>query len=594
MFVNRNGGRPIEGSKSALLIDMIKVAYFSMEVALEPDIPTYSGGLGILSGDTLRSAADISLPIVGITMLYSGGYFYQLITQEGNQVEKPIRWDFLDSFEDTKKIVRVPLQEKEIAIKAWRYIIHGVNGHEVPVLLLDTNLPENEPWQRNLTSALYDAHKFNRVSQEIILGMGGIKLLDALGYDSIETYHMNEGHSAFLTIELLKRYKTVEALKQHCVFTTHTPVEAGHERFDQEVMTNTFRGRIPAEITALAGTSQFNMTLLALNASRYTNGVSQKHGQVSAKMFPGHNVDAITNGIHANTWVSRYMKKVFDEVLGVKWRLDPSVFVNILKASPYEIWQAHAKAKVDLFDYERSHSNVHLKDDLLTIGYARRAAEYKRPLMVLTDIERLAKLAKGKVQFVFAGKSHPADNIGKGMIRRIHEISNQLWDSYEIRSTFLENYDWDLGKMMTSGVDVWLNNPRRYNEASGTSGMKAALNGVLNCSTLDGWWIEGYALDPLAGWAIGPGLDDPKAESLPDSADAADLYRLLEDEIIPLWRKNRKDWMDRMVHAVRLAAFFNTNRMMEEYADKAYNLTRGDLWVQKPAGSKSGKAGKKS
>jgi len=214
----------------------------------------------VLSGDTLRSAADLSLPVVGITMLYSGGYFYQLITQDGNQVEKPIRWDFLDSFEDTKKVVRVPLQDKDIAIKAWRYIVHGVTGHEVPVLLLDTNLPENEPWQRKLTSALYDAHKFNRVSQEIILGMGGIQLLDALGYGGIETYHMNEGHSAFLTIELLKRYKTVEALKQHCVFTTHTPVEAGHERFDEEVMTNTFRGRIPAEISALAARARASST----------------------------------------------------------------------------------------------------------------------------------------------------------------------------------------------------------------------------------------------------------------------------------------------------------------------------------------------
>ncbi len=565
-----------------------------MEIALEPDIPTYSGGLGVLSGDTLRSAADISLPVVGITMLYSGGYFYQLLTQEGNQIEKPIRWDFLDSFEDTKKVVRVPLQDKEIAIKAWRYIVHGVTGHQVPVLLLDTNLPENEPWQRDLTSKLYDAHKFNRVSQEIILGMGGIKLLDALGYNGIETYHMNEGHSAFLTIELLKRYKTVEALKQHCVFTTHTPVEAGHERFNQEDMTNTFRGRIPVEIAALAGKGQFNMTLLALNASRYTNGVSQKHGQVSAKMFPGYNVDAITNGIHVNTWVSRYMKKVFDEALGVNWRLDPSVLENMLKSNAYDVWQAHVKAKADLFDYERSHSNVHLKNDLLTIGYARRAAEYKRPLMVLTDLERLGKLAKGKVQFVFAGKSHPADNIGKGMIRQIHELSNQLWDSYEVRSTFLENYDWDLGKMMTSGVDVWLNNPRRYNEASGTSGMKAALNGVLNFSVLDGWWIEGFKMDPLAGWAIGPGTDDPDAEKKNDASDAEDLYMKLEDEIVPLWRKNQPKWMERMLHAIRLASFFNTNRMMEEYADKAYHLVRGDLWMPKPADTKVVKTGKKN
>ncbi|MBN2152292.1 MAG: alpha-glucan family phosphorylase, partial [Candidatus Lokiarchaeota archaeon] len=402
-------------------------------------------------------------------------------------------------------------------------------------------------------------------------------------------YHMNEGHSAFLMIELLKRYKTIDALKQHCVFTTHTPVEAGHERFDRDVIDNVFRGRIPAEIEAMASKAQFNMTLLALNGSRYTNGVSQKHGLVSAKMFPGHDVGAITNGIHVNTWVSPHMETVFDDLLGIKWRFDPSVLENILKVNTYHIRQAHEKAKHELFDYERSHSSVHLKDHMLTIGYARRITEYKRPLLLFTDLERLAKLARGKVQFLFAGKSHPADSNAKVMIRRIQELSDQLWNSYGVRSAFLENYDWDLAKMMVSGCDVWMNNPRRYNEASGTSGMKAALNGVLNCSVLDGWWIEGYKMDPLAGWAIGPGTDDPKAESLPDSSDADALYRLLEDEIVPLWLKNGPEWLNRMVHAIRLASFFNTNRMMEEYADKAYQLTRGNLWTPKPAGDKAGK-----
>lgn len=567
------------GPRGVSLITMHRIAYYSMEIALEPDIPTYSGGLGVLSGDTLRSAADLSLPVVGVTLIYSGGYFYQLITQEGNQIEKPVRWDFLDSFEDMKKVIHVPLQDKKIAIKAWRYIVHGVTGHEVPVLLLDTDLPENEPWQRKLTHALYDAHPFNRISQEIILGIGGTRMLDVLGYDGIATYHMNEGHSAFLTMELLEKHKSIDEIKKRCAFTTHTPVEAGHERFDYTLVKDVFRGGIPAEIASMAGQDKLNMTKLALNASRYTNGVSQKHGLVSGGMFPGHEIDGITNGIHVNTWVSDHMAKVFDETIGVKWRFSPGVLGCIDGVNVFDLQRAHEKAKLDLLDYQKSHSWVHMKRDRLTIGFARRVTEYKRPLLVFSDLERLARVAKGKVQFLFCGKSHPADGNAKKMIRQIHEISERLWESYGIRSAFLENYDWDLGKLMTSGCDVWLNNPRRYNEASGTSGMKATLNGVLNFSTLDGWWLEGYKMDPKAGWAIGPGPEHPKAETLPDSADADDLYRVLEDEIVPLWRKNRADWLDRMVHAIKLAAFFNTNRMMEEYAGKAYNLAKTDLWA---------------
>lgn len=550
-----------------------------MEIALEPDIPTYSGGLGMLSGDSLRSAADISLPIVGITLIYSGGYFYQLLSHEGTQIEKSVCWDFLDSFEDTNKVVRVKVQDKEIAVKAWRYVIHGVTGHEIPVILLDTDLPENESWQRKLTHALYDAHPFNRISQEIILGIGGVKILDALGYDTIDLYHMNEGHSAFLTIELLKKYKTIENLKQHCIFTTHTPVEAGHERFNWGLVNDVFRGKLPNEISAIAGKERFNMTKLALNASRYTNAVSQKHGQVSTKMFPGYQIDTITNGIHVNTWTSNHMAKVFDDSLGVKWRFDPTILESIELINPFEIQRAHEKAKLDLLDYQKSHAWVHLRKDLLTVAFARRITEYKRPLLIFTDLERLGKIAKGKVQFLFAGKSHPADHNAKQMIKRIHELSEQLWNSYEVRSAFLENYDWDLAKLMVSGSDVWLNNPRRYNEASGTSGMKAALNGVLNCSTLDGWWLEGYRRDPLAGWAIGPGPEDPHSETLPDTADADSLYHLLEDEIIPIFRKNRKEWLNRMVRAIQLASFFNTTRMMEEYARKAFQFTRGSHWI---------------
>jgi starch phosphorylase len=404
-------------------------------------------------------------------------------------------------------------------------------------------------------------------------------ILQKLGYTNLDTYHLNEGHSAFLVFELLKKYKTIGEVKKHCVFTTHTPVEAGHERFDYDVVKDIFRDRLPEIVYSLAGKENLNMTKLALNSSRYINGVSRKHGEVSAMMFPGYQVKSITNGIHVNTWVSKHLEPVFDSSFGTRWRFDPACLEGAIEINEHDIWHAHDLAKTELLDYERSHSSVHMDKDVLTISYARRMTAYKRPMLIFTDLERLAKIARGKIQFIFAGKSHPADMNAKAMIKHLHEYSDTLWDSYRIKFAYLSNYDMDLDKMLTTGSDVWLNNPRRYNEASGTSGMKAALNGVLNFSTLDGWWIEGYEQDPLSGWAIGPGPSVPDADKLPDSADADALYKVLEDEILPIWRKNINDWKVRMKHAVRLAAYFNTNRMVEEYAVNAFRLKRIIPWT---------------
>ncbi|MBD3188854.1 alpha-glucan family phosphorylase [Candidatus Bathyarchaeota archaeon] len=556
-----------------------KVAYFSMEIALESDIPTYSGGLGVLAGDTIRSAADLGVPMVAVTLTYSGGYFYQMIAPDGRQVERPLRWTFSVDFKKLDKKVKMKLQDKELFIGAWQYDVRGRSGHSIPVILLDSDIEENEnePWMQQLTGALYDASPFQRVVQEMILGVCGCRMLKELGYMP-DTYHLNEGHAAFIVFELLEKLGSIDAVKKKCSFTTHTPVRAGHDKFGYDLIRDVFRDRLPDSYMDLAGKEECNMTLLALNGSRYCNGVAKKHGEISRRMFPGYEIDHITNGIHMSFWLSPYMHLLFDEDLGSAWHYNYNSLNGALNLNSNHVWRAHMKAKLDLLDYQKSHSPVLLDEKLLTIGFARRVAEYKRMLLIFSDLERLAKIAKGKVQFISAGKAHPADHQSKGMIKNIHDFSDYLWNSYRIGLCWLSNYDMDLAKLMTTGVDVWLNTPRRYREASGTSGMKAALNGVLNFSILDGWWIEGYEMDPMAGWAIGPGPDDPDAENKSDKDDAEDLYVKLEDEIVPIWRKNQTEWRERMKHAIKLISFFNTHRMVEEYAKKAYLLERQPLW----------------
>jgi len=556
-----------------------EIAYFSMEIALESSFPIYSGGLGILAGDALRSAADMGLPMVGVTLTYKSGYFYQRIGPNGSQIEKEMEWAFSDDFEKINERVVFELQDKMIKVEAWKYEIIGRNGHVIPVILLDTDLRDNEQWQRKLTDILYDANPFQRISQEIILGICGYRMLEKLGYNNIKKFHLNEGHAAFLIFELLKKYKTLEEVKKHCVFTTHTPVRAGLEEFDYKLVNDVFRDRLPENIREFGGKNDLNMTILALNASGSTNAVSKKHSEVSSKMFPDYEIKSITNGVHVGYWLSPSMRNFLNDELKRGWHYDLNLFNNALNLDSYELWRAHKKAKDKLIEYENSHSWILFEKDLLTIGFGRRIAEYKRPLLIFTDIERLAKLIKEKAQIIFAGKAHPADILSKSYIEKINEQSEYLWNSYGIGVVFLENYEISLAKLLVSGVDLWLNNPRRYLEASGTSGMKAAINAVLNFSTLDGWWIEGYYLsEKKAGWAIGPEPDDPKAEKLDDSVDAEDLYDKLENEIIPLFYNNKSEWQTRMKYAVKLGAYFNTNRMMEEYALKSYKLEKQPIW----------------
>ncbi|GAB4321732.1 MAG: alpha-glucan family phosphorylase [Promethearchaeota archaeon] len=554
------------------------LAYLSMEIALASDIPTYSGGLGVLAGDTLRSMADLEIPAVAVTLSYSTGYFYQLIDKDGHQNEREIWWEFSSEFEKEPVTIKVPLKGGNIRVGAWRYDVVGQTGHVVPVYLLDSDVEGNEPWQRQVTHVLYDATPFQRLVQEIILGMGGVELLERLGYVNVRTYHVNEGHAALLAISLLDKFDgDLEEVRKRLVFTTHTPVEAGHDKYSRHDLQEALGRQLPGEWLSLGGEGDFNLTLLALNASRWANAVSQKHRDTASKMFPRHQLDAVTNGVHVPYWTCEPIANLFDRFLP-GWRMKPSVLAKATDLDSEDLWRAHQKAKLALLDYEKSHSWVLLDKKLLTIGFARRVTHYKRPLLVFQDLERLARICRKKVQLIFAGKAHPKDAEGKRAIKKLNDFSDYLWNSYRVRVAFLENYDVDLAKLMVSGVDLWLNNPIRYLEASGTSGMKAALNGVLNLSILDGWWIEGHEFEPLAGWAVGPRPDDPDAEVVNWNREAGDIYEVLENEAIPIFFHNWQKWADRMKHAIRLGAYFNTHRMVEEYAMRAWKLEKQPRW----------------
>ncbi len=558
-----------------------KVAYISMEIAVDSNIPTYSGGLGVLSGDTVRSAADLELPMVGLCLCYSSGYFYQFFNEHGEQKEKEIEWNFFYEFEKIEEPITIKIEDKEVLISAWLYRVIGQSGHILPIYLLTTDVEGNEDWMKKMTGSLYDStSRWNRIVQEMILGIGGVKLLNSQGYNNIETYHLNEGHGSFSIVELYDMLNgDLDKVRDKVVFTTHTPVPAGHDRFDQDLVKKVFENRMPSEISKIAeDNGQFNMTYLGMGLSRYRNGVAKKHGDISRKMFPQYEVDSITNGIHLGYWVSRPFRQIFDKKWP-NWKANPSILQNAIELDDLDIFDAHIENKFNLISYQKGHSWNLLDEERITIGFARRFATYKRATLIFKDIDRLGNICKDKIQFIFAGKAHPEDAMGKEYIKEIYKSGEYLYDNYGVKVVMMENYNMDLSHMLVSGCDIWLNTPERYREASGTSGMKAALNGVLNFSIQDGWWLEGYHKNSMAGWAIGPddsNLNDPGVSNDWD-IDSKAIYEILENEIIPTYL-NHEEWLFRSKNAIALTAFFNTNRMMKEYAKKAYNLRKQKPW----------------
>ncbi|MGO8758081.1 MAG: alpha-glucan family phosphorylase [Terracidiphilus sp.] len=550
------------------------VAYFSMEIAIEPAMPTYSGGLGILAGDTLRSAADVGMPLVAFTLLHRKGYFQQHLDTAGTQTETVQPWNPADFCSEIPTRVTVSVEGRTVAVRAWRYDLRGQFGNVVQIYLLDTDIEENSGWDRGITDHLYGGDQNYRLQQEIVLGLGGVRMAHALGLH-VNVYHMNEGHAALLTLALLERQlgggplgavtdADIAAVRQKCVFTTHTPVPAGHDRFSTEQTIRILGGERTARLERLGcfRDGMLNMTLLALRFSRYTNGVAMQHAKVSRAMFPEFAIDSITNGVHAPTWISEPVQKLLDKQIPA-WRRDNLYLRNAIDLPEAEILAAHARAKEDLLAEVASRTGRVLDPKVLTLGFARRAATYKRATLMLTDPQRLKEIAAkaGGLQILYAGKAHPQDDPGKALIRQVVAEAADLSDD-NLRIVYLENYAWDLGARLTAGVDVWVNNPRRPYEASGTSGMKAALNGVPSLSILDGWWIEG-CIEGVTGWAIEDGDSDEQ--------EALSLYQKLETVVVPLYRDAPKKWARLMRTTLAFnGSYFNTNRMVKQYARNAY------------------------
>jgi len=565
------------------MLDEIKsrVAYFSMEICLEQAIPTYSGGLGVLAGDTIRAAADLGVPMAAVTLVHRKGYFRQHLDQKGNQTEEPEPWRPEDVLELVPEKVIVNIEGRDVVVRAWRYTVVGVEGHTVPVYLLDTGLPENSEWDRTLTDHLYGGDSRYRLCQEVVLGIGGAELIRALEGDARVQFHINEGHAALLTLALLDRQLAasgntapsdvdVDAVRAQCIFTTHTPVPAGHDRFPESLV-RTVLGDARTGLLATSGCcggtgdSWLNMTRLALRFSHYANGVAMRHGEVSREMFPDYEIHAITNGVHALTWTSPPFRELFDRH-APDWRKD-NLYLRYAVGIPLEeIRAAHARAKEALLGEVARRTGTKLDPAVMTIGFARRATPYKRADLVFTDVGRLRAISKkvGALQIVFAGKAHPRDEGGKELIRHIFQAAHELDGA--LRVVYLENYEMDLGALLTSGVDLWLNNPMKPLEASGTSGMKAAINGVPSLSVLDGWWVEGH-VEGVTGWSIG----DSDAADSNSAAEAESLYTKLERTIVPLFYNSPSSWAQVMRNAIFLnGSFFNTQRMVLQYVRDAY------------------------
>jgi starch phosphorylase len=547
-----------------------------MEIALDEAIPTYSGGLGVLAGDMMRSAADLGVPMVGVTLVSRAGYFRQEIAG-GRQVERPEPWDPASHAQRLACKVLVNVGGRDVWVGGWQYDVqtqcrHGLAG--VPVILLDTDLPENREDDRTLTHYLYGGDDTYRLKQEIVLGVGGTRMLHALGI-RVQKYHLNEGHSALLTLELLRERAgpaasgillddAIAAVRHRCVFTTHTPVEAAHDQFPWPLAEELLAGLVDRRLLhALGGVERFNLTHLALGLCGWINGVAERHAETSRALYPGYDVHAITNGVHAMGWTSPPFAAVYDRHIA-KWCHEPELLARALRLPDAEVLAAHAVAKKELLDLAAPFAGAARLDPAhCTIGFARRMTDYKRPGLLFTDLQRLKAIAaRFPFQVIVSGKAHPHDEVGKQHIEHLTGWARELAGSVPV--VFVPDYRLAVARRMVAGVDLWLNTPQPPLEASGTSGMKAALNGVPSLSVLDGWWIEGCE-EGVTGWAIGDDVDrDPVRH-------AASLYDKLERTVLPAFYEDGHAWATVMKSAIALnGSYFNSHRMIRRYASEAY------------------------
>ncbi|MGB0202502.1 MAG: alpha-glucan family phosphorylase [Candidatus Poseidoniaceae archaeon] len=538
------------------------VGYFTAEIGLWSELHTYSGGLGVLAGDHVKSAADAEIPLVGVTLVYRKGYGRQHLDKDGVQTETYRDLDPAQHMQDTGMEISLPLDGGELWAKVWRADITGVSGHVVPVYFLDTFHPKNSEKHLELGLTLYGGDDWVRIRQEYLLGVGGLRLLDKLGLE-VDGLHLNEGHCTFALLEMLGKGWSREQLAKRVLFTTHTPVPAGHDRFEWEAVEEVLGDLLPADAKQLvidAGDPEegrrISMSHLAVALSGPVNAVSNLNAWVASSMFADHHIAPITNGVHHITWTSPMMADLFDKQLP-GWREDPTKLAHAGKIPTEDLAGARDVARKVLRELVLTSTGVKLAKNRLTIGFARRFATYKRANLVFSDLERLREIGAGKIQFVFSGKAHPRDEGGKALIKSIFDSAKDLEN--EIPVAFLEDYSMATGLAMTGGVDIWLNNPIRPMEASGTSGMKAAMNGVPNCSILDGWWPEGCE-HGVNGWAIGEADDERD-----DVRDAKNVLDVIENEVLPAWNEGDEKWCEIMRASIATSARFTGARMISDY-----------------------------
>lgn len=540
------------------------VAYLSMEIALEEGIKTYAGGLGVLAGDLLRAASELSFPLVGVTLFNKEGYFLQTISASGKQKESVDKSD-LSKLRRCSEWVHIAIGRDQVRVNIWEYVLTASSGHDILVYLLDTDCPENQEKYRRLSGCLYGGDREYRLWQEIVLGCGAIAALEVLGYSGIKKIHLNEGHGALAAISLYQKQKdilkdavrAIKVTREKVAFTTHTPVAGGHDIFSLgEILAA--QPDFPVDIPELSENGLVDFTKTALFFSSSANAVSRRHAQVSRRLFPGHKITSIVNGVSSTYWASLEMAALFDKYIS-GWRLDNRLLKRAAKIPRAEISAAQLEAKKRLLTIVKETGGQEFSLSRFTICFARRFAPYKQPEMLLADIDRLLSIQEkaGPIQIIYAGKAHPRDEIGKALIADVNRIGKKL--SGKIPFVFLSNYNLSLAKVLVAGSDLWLNNPQPPYEASGTSGMKAAHNGVPQASTADGWWLEAAP----AGWTIG---------EEPDS-----FYDLLEKEILPLFYQQPDKYSSLRRDCISLnASYFNTQRVLREYIDRAYQLEDGD------------------
>jgi starch phosphorylase len=554
--------------KVASYLPTTRIAYLTMEIGIRPEMHTYSGGLGILAGDAARSAADLGLPMVFVALASRSGYLLQEIDAAGAQIDHPDPWSPADHANPVDVMVAVSIERRTVWIRPWVHELTSPLGGRVPILLLDTDVADNDPRDRAITDRLYGGGEIDRIKQEVILGIGGERVLRALGF-AVSTYHLNEGHAAFLPLSLLGQAKEAAAekavglVRERCVFTTHTPVEAGHDRFCYDDICRVVGDIIPLDwLKQLAGSDRLNMTRLALSLSGYVNGVAHRHAQTAREMFPGYHVRAITNGAHVATWMHRAIAALFQERIP-HFAREPISLLRAEEIAHDALWRAHQEAKDELIAEIEGTTGVRMNRDVPLLGFARRMTGYKRADLLFHDMERLRDINRRyQFQIVIAGKAHPRDQDGKALILAIHA---HLRDLQPVAAAFLPNYHMGIAAKLVSGTDVWLNTPLPPFEASGTSGMKAAFNGVLNLSVLDGWWGEGWD-EGVTGWAIGQDGGPSDAGS-----HAADLYHKLEDAVLPVYYSDRARWIWMMKQSIaKIGSVFNSQRMMRRYTTEAY------------------------